>query len=65
MTVDEQNTIIAGLSIGLAVTSVLLGCAGLVLKANFSDCQDVDILYGCIKYSKNTSNDDSTDTHPV
>ena len=50
---SETDIAIAGLSFGLAVCSVLLGCAGILLKANASSCDQVDILWGCIKYSKN------------
>jgi hypothetical protein len=53
----NTDVAIAGLSFGLAVCSVLLGCAGIILKANASSCDEVDILWGCIRYSKNKGED--------
>ena len=43
---------VTALSIALGMTSVLIGCLSLWIKANASDCHTVDLCWGAVRWSK-------------
>ena len=48
----DYTSLVTGLSVALGLVSVCLGISGIIIKANCSECDEVDICFGLVKYKK-------------
>ena len=63
MTDDTMS--VTALSIALGLTSTLIGCLSLWIKANASDCHTVDLCWGAIRWSKGPLSPRQSENKPV
>ena len=62
----SDNTMsVTALSIALGMTSVLIGCLSLWIKANASDCHTVDLCWGGVRWSKDPLDEKDTEVAEV